>query len=67
MAKKSEQVKVRLLGAAWIEGVRYEGNDVVTLNSSVAEQHAGEVDSSPGAVAYCEKELGKTAIEHRPV
>lgn len=58
--------KVRVLVDTTVGGVKYKPNQVVIFPDDVAKPliAGAEVDSSKEAVAYCETELGATAIVH---
>jgi len=57
--------KGRVLTGTYIEGVRYECDDVVQIEAALAKTLADVLDTSPAAVDHAEKALGKAAKLHK--
>lgn len=56
----------RILSACQPDGIKYQPNQVVEFPAAMvsALKDQGVIDPSKGAVDYCLKELGVTAVVH---
>lgn len=51
---KERNIKVRILGPVWIDGVQHNPNDIATLSEYEVSEYRGSIDANPEAVKQAE-------------